>query len=59
MPYIWLWNVINYCLMSPTQVIDPSKSSVELLGTKTEIKLRKIDGMPWKSLQFKENQEKM
>ena len=44
--------------VSPTQVIDASKSSVELLGTKTEIKLRKIDGISWKSLQYKD-QKKM
>ena len=43
--------------MSPTQVIDPGKSSVELLGTKTEIKLRKIDGIPWKSLQYKDQEK--
>jgi len=35
-------------------VIDPSASSVEYLGTKAEIKLRKRDPVSWSGLEFKQ-----
>lgn len=35
-------------------MIDTSKSVVELLGTKAEVKLKKSDGMPWKNLELKQ-----
>ena len=35
-------------------MIDTSKSVVELLGTKAEVKLKKSDGTPWKYLELKQ-----
>ena len=35
------------------QVIDVDRSSVELLGTKVELKLRKADPITWASLELK------
>ena len=39
------------------QVIDPAKSSVELLATKVELKLRKADPSSWPSLEVKQTVE--
>ena len=41
-------NVLLLVLLVHVKVIDARKSSVELLGSKAEIKLRKADGMAWK-----------
>jgi hypothetical protein len=38
-------------------VIDAKRSSVELLGSKAEIKLRKFDGTPWKHLEIKQAEQ--
>ena len=34
------------------QVIDPSKSSVKMLGTKVEVKLKKFEPGSWPSLEM-------
>ena len=50
---LWLLQITRYwCLFFFFwwQVIDPSRSSVELLGTKAEIKLRKADACGWNTL---------
>ncbi|XP_071957070.1 cysteine and histidine-rich domain-containing protein 1-like [Antedon mediterranea] len=36
--------------------IDPAKSSVKMLGTKVEIKLKKLEGFSWKKYEIKEEQ---
>ena len=40
---------------SSHQVVDPSKSSVDLLGTKAEIKLRKAESFSWANLRLEES----
>ncbi len=40
-----------------SQVIDPDKSSVELMGSKVDLKLRKADLFSWTSLKFRDAAE--
>ena len=50
--------VLFYCfepVVFNLQVIVPEKCSVELLGTKAEIKLKKADIVAWKTLHYKES----
>lgn len=36
------------------KVVDLAKSSVDMMGTKVEVKLKKADPMRWAGLHFKE-----
>lgn len=38
-------------------MIDPAKSSVDLLGTKAEIKLRKAESFSWADLLLRESKQ--
>lgn len=37
------------------QVVDVSRSSVDMMSAKVEVKLRKADPISWADLRFKEN----
>ena len=45
--------LLSFSTSLPQQVIDPAHSSVDLLGTKAELKLRKADPVSWASLELK------